>query len=368
MSAPPPDSTLPSPSLCIDLSIVEANCARMLARAAAAGVALRPHAKTHKTLEGVLLTCGVPRPALARIAVSTLAEAEFFAAAGVGDILYAVPIEPSKLPRAAALAARFPGTALSLMADGADGIAALRASGAPWAVFLAVDATGYAREGAAPRDAEALAASVTAPLTLAGLYSHSGNSYSCADGCAGAARVAQEERDVMARLAEALRRGGVPVPCVSVGATPSASCAEDWRGVSELHPGNYVFYDRQQVASGSCALGDCALYVLARVVSLCGGRGEALIDAGATALHKDAAGLTTWGEVKGAPHLVVKRMTQELGVLGRADGAPLEGLQLGDVVRILPNHACMTAAGHWGEYYVVREGAVVGTWVPCAGW
>lgn len=367
------DTALPSPSFCIDLTIAEANTRRMLATAAAAGLSLRPHVKTHKTLEGALLSCGVTDPSLARIVVSTLAEAEFFAAGGVGDILYGVPLEPSKLPRAAALAAR-PGLLFSVMLDGAAAVAMLRASplpgGAPWRVFLAVDATGYAREGAPPAAAEALAADVArgGGVALAGLYSHSGNSYSCADGGAGAARVALLERDVMAALAARLRAAGVVVPAVSVGATPSASCNRaGWAGVTELHPGNYVLYDRQQVASGSCAVGDVAGYVVGRVVSVCDERGEALVDVGATALHKDAAGLPDWGELRGAPSVVVKRLTQELGVLGSAGGAPL-GLALGDAVRILPNHACMTASSHWRKYVTVRDGRVVGAWTPCTGW
>ena len=367
------DSSLPSPSFCVDLDIVEANTSRMLARAAAFGLLLRPHVKTHKCLEGALLSCGVTDPALARIVVSTLAEAEFFAARGVGDVLYGVPLEPSKLARAAALAAR-PGLTFSVMVDGAAGVGMLRAhplpGGAPWRVFLAVDATGYAREGAAPAAAEALAADVFLGrgVALAGLYSHSGNSYSCADGAAGAARVALLERDVMSALAARLRAAGVAVPAVSVGATPSAACnGAGWAGVTELHPGNYVFFDRQQVASGSCAVGDIACHVLGRVVSVCDERGEALVDVGATALHKDAAGLADWGELRGRPGVLVKRLTQELGVLGSAGGGAL-GLALGDVVRILPNHACMTASGHWGKYFALRGGKVVGEWLPCTGW
>lgn len=367
------DTSLPSPSFCVDLDVIESNTRRMLATAARFGLTLRPHVKTHKTLEGAVLSCGVADPALARIVVSTLAEAEFFANRGVGDILYGVPIEPSKLPRAAALACRGAGCIFSVMVDGAAGVSMLRSfglpSGAPWRVFIAVDATSYAREGCSPAAAEALAADVHLGrgVTLAGLYSHSGNSYSCADGAAGAARVAQLERDVMAALAARLRGAGVAVPAVSVGATPSASCGAGWEGITELHPGNYVLYDRQQVASGSCAVGDIACYVVGRVVSVCEERGEALIDVGATALHKDAAGLREWGELRGRPDVLVKRLTQELGVLGRADGAPL-GLALGDVVRVLPNHSCMTANGHWGSYVAVRGGKVVGKWVPCTGW
>jgi D-serine deaminase-like pyridoxal phosphate-dependent protein len=183
------------------------------------------------------------------------------------------------------------------------------------------------------------------------------------------------ERDQMAGLAQALRDGGIPVPVVSIGSTPSSMCGDGSGGITELHAGKYVFFDRQQVMSGSCSRGEIACYVLARVVSVSHERGEALIDAGATALHKDSAGLSSQGELLDAKHagLVIRKMTQELGVVGRADGGALGSqLKLGDVVRVLPNHSCMTAAS-FPLFQVVRERdggrrEIIGAWVPARGW
>ena len=143
-----PDSELPSPSFVIDLARLRANVSRMNAVAAAVGAVLRPHVKTHKTVEAALLQCGERRS----IVVSTLAEAEAFAAAGFTDILYGVPPEPSKLPRIAALVARVP--AMHVLVDSGEAVAALQAAlgparaggGAELGAFLKVDA-GYGRAG-----------------------------------------------------------------------------------------------------------------------------------------------------------------------------------------------------------------------------
>ena len=371
------DASLPTPCFVVDVGRVERNCDRLLSLARVAGISLRPHAKTHKTIEGVLLSCGVASPADARIVVSTLAEAEFFAERGVPDILYAIPIEPSRIKRAAAISRSI--KSFHVMVDSPEAIAALQAAeDAPeWSVFLAIDATLYGREGVSPSTAPMLAAAIhSGPRTrLAGIYSHSGNSYNCTDAAEGAQRMAALERDEMVALARRLRDSDIPVHTISIGATPSSMCGDGWDGVTELHAGNFVFFDRQQVLSGSCSREEVACYVLARVVSVSQERGEALIDAGATALHKDAAGLSTWGELLDEEHagLVIRRMTQELGVIGRADGSALgDVLKLGDVVRILPNHSCMTAAGH-NVFHVVREREgglreLVGRWIPARGW
>ena len=151
--------------------------------------------------------------------------------------------------------------------------------------------------------------------------------------------------------------------------SPAPLCAAD------------IFFDRQQVESGSCALGDVACYVIARVLSRYPGRngGEFLIDAGGLAMHKDPAGLRdgTWGCLLDEPGLVLKKLTQEVAVVGRLDGAPVDlgRFAPGAVVRVLPNHSCMTAAMH--DVFHVVEGAprdaagsrvVVAQWAPVKFW
>jgi D-serine deaminase-like pyridoxal phosphate-dependent protein len=375
---------------------------------------LRPHVKTHKTLEGADLQCGAGAAATggspsasrgdgAKIVVSTLAEAEHFAAGGYGDILYAVPLDPSKFPRVWSLHVSLP--SFHAMVESAEGAEALESflsaqiaavtaeaasnaaatgagagsegpsdlllqAGRRLSVFLAVDATGYKREGVDPDDPASvdLAVSIARSrrLRFAGIYSHSGNSYNCkgpapADSSAGetaknasarvgAGVVAASERDVMVAFAEKIRAQGVDVPVVSLGATPSACSGIEWSPGLELHPGNYLFLDRQQIESGSGTLEDVAVYVLARVIATYPTRNEFLIDAGSCAMHKDPAGIrdATWGCLRDDPSLVLVRMTQEVAVVGRKDGTPVDFSKyaVGTPVRVLPNHACMTAACH----------------------
>lgn len=431
------DADLPSPAFVVDAGRLQRNVDRMLAVAAGVGARFRPHVKTHKTVEIARLQVGGgPR----RVVVSTLAEAEALAAAGFDDILYAVPIEPSKLPRVRALQARV--RALHVLVDSVAAVHALTAppaspNAAQLGVFVKVDA-GYGRAGA-PHDGRAVLEVVAAvaragpTLALSGLYSHSGDSYVTAgggddDGARAAARrgaaavAAREVRAMAALAARVAAELGVAVPVVSVGATPSAACgdAHEFRAAAaalphgtalELHPGNYVFFDRQQVASGSCGADEVACYVLARVIGGYGApRNELLVDAGSCALHKDGAGLADkcWGELLllpstvavtgvapgdgdglGAgggdavaprlPRLKLLRMTQEaavVGVAGADAGMPGAGTEidlpaqfpLGAAVRILPNHSCMTAAAHPVFYVVDADRVVTDVWTPAKFW
>src|SRR5437763_3698167 len=127
-------SSLPTPAFLVDRSIVERNCTRMREKARSSGVAFRPHAKTHKTVEIARMQHG---GAIGPITVSTLAEAEFFADAGFRDITYAVPIAPEKLPRAAALAGRI--ERLNILIDSVDALQAVENFGSVFDAFLKVD-------------------------------------------------------------------------------------------------------------------------------------------------------------------------------------------------------------------------------------
>jgi len=416
------DSDLPSPSFVIDLSRAKANTERMRSK----GVSLRPHVKTHKTLQGSKLQVDESD---ARIVVSTLKEAEFFSD-HYSDILYGVILEPSKFERAWNLHLKMP--SFSVLLDSVEGVdtfasflgeqiskiadqgserfllAARRVS-----VFLAVDATGYKREGFAvqnplleidhPLVSAALAITKSRRLRLAGIYSHSGNSYNtCSDqACtsstsasvstslshldarAYALSVAEMERDLMLALSSRLQSFfNIPVPVISIGASPSSTALVAQLEKSavglipqlELHPGNYLFYDRQQVESGSCTLNDVACYVVARVIARYSNRNEFLIDAGGCALHKDLAGLHdgTYGCLQEDPTLVITKLTQEVAVVGRLGGGTIDvsSFPPGKVVRVIPNHSCMTAACH--EVFHVVDGSedrrVIDTWSPVKFW
>jgi D-serine deaminase-like pyridoxal phosphate-dependent protein len=237
---------LRTPCLVLQLDVAKRNIDRMHARAESLGCAVRPHVKTHKTLElGALQTQGTKR----RITCSTLAEAEFFAAGGFDDILYAVPITPDKLPEAAALTRAL--DSFHIIIDNVIQLDAILAHPAPaldkpWSVFIMVDC-GYHRDGVDPTDpasldmAERLAA---APSTgFGGIYTHGGHSYD-ADDTGSAVRpnavveVGETERDVTVDFAKRLaEERGVACPILGVGSTPTCSVPPPHlEGVDEMHP------------------------------------------------------------------------------------------------------------------------------------
>ncbi|MEE2776649.1 MAG: alanine racemase [Acidobacteriota bacterium] len=353
---------LPTPALVLDRKRLERNIARMADRAANLGVTLRPHAKTHKCLE-------VARRQVAAgacgLTVSTLAEADAFSTAGFDDLTWAVPLAPSRLADVERVAAR---ARLGILVDALAAVAALDRRGGSFDVWIKVDC-GYHRAGVDSQSDEAarLARSIAeGGHVFRGLLTHSGQAYDCASR-AELAVVAEHERRVMVELAERMRGDGIEVPVVSVGSTPAMSAAHDLAGVDEVRPGNYVFFDASQVALGACALTDCAVTVIAEVISNGGGR-HAVINAGALALSKDLGpGDCGYGRIyedyeAGALHddTTVVELSQEHGeVTGSFD--------LGERLRIQPNHSCLTSAA-FGAYSVVEGDEVVDRWPVVRGW
>jgi D-serine deaminase-like pyridoxal phosphate-dependent protein len=350
-----------TPALLLHADAVERNLTHMAARARTLGVALRPHAKTHKcvTLGRRQLALGAPG-----ITVATLAEAEAFADAGFEDILWAFPLDPSHLPRARRLAAR---TRLGVVTD--DLATARALAGSDLSVWLKVDC-GYGRAGVNPNGAYALevagALARGRGITFEGILSHSGHAYRTRSR-AEAAAVAESERAVMVAFADTLRAAGMPVRNVSVGSTPAMAAVERLDGVTEARPGNYVFYDRTMVLIGACGEENVGVTVLASVVSHQPGADHFVVNAGALALSKDTGpahigGPVTFGAVRGHPELTLVSLSQEHGVIRAATPAMLEGrFPVGAQVEIVPNHSCLTVA-HFDHYDVVRGDQVVEQW------
>jgi len=354
-------TNLPTPALLLDLDRLEANLARMAQRARALRVALRPHIKTHKCVE-----IAERQRALGAsgITVSTLYEGQVFAQHGFDDLTWAFPVPLTRLPQAQTVAQ---GARLGLVADTPDTVAALERFGHPFHVWLKVDC-GYHRAGVDPCAEWSLELARTLHdsrvLRFAGILSHSGHAYH-ARSRAEMAAAAEEERRIMTAFAARLREAGIHVPQVSVGSTPAMSVVERLDGVDEARPGNYAFYDYTQTVLGSCAVTDCAVTVLASVVSSQPGARHSIVDAGALALSKDTGPEhgphRTMGEIfedydrgrlRADAHLI--SLSQEHGVVSAR-------LPVGEQVRVLPNHSCLTAAC-FDEYHVVRGHEVVGRW------
>jgi len=356
---------LPTPSLLVDLDRLEANLCRMQQRCDRLGVALRPHVKTHKCVE---IARRQVELGARGITVSTLAEARTFADAGFTDLTWAFPVIPSRLPEAAELARR---VTLRLTVDTPEGLAGLeaaaRAAGLRLHALLEVDC-GDHRSGVDPHSERALelarALAGSPHVAFDGLLTHSGHAYRSRSR-AEAAAVAEEERSVMAALADRLRHDGIEVATVSVGSTPAMCAAEGLSGVTEARPGNYAYFDATQVTIGSCQVADCALTVLATVVSSQPATGRAVVDAGALSLSKDAgpedAELPSMGRIFRDPEAGVLEPDLRLTALSQEHGELSAPRPVGERLRILPNHSCLAVAC-FDCVQAVRGGEVIDTW------
>ena len=351
---------LETPALLLHVDVVERNLARMAERARRLGVALRPHAKTHKCPE---LGKRQMAHGAVGLTVATLAEAEAFIAAGITDLTWAFPIDATHIPHARRLGAR---ATLRVVTDDLATARALAGSGLH--VWLKVDC-GYHRAGVDPASPYALDVARELAredgLVFDGLLSHSGHAYKTASR-AEAAQVAESERETMVRCAQRLRVAGLVVRGISVGSTPAMVAAEDLTGVTEARPGNYIFYDRTMVLIGACEPDDVGVSVLASVVSHQPGGDHFVIDAGALALSKDTGPAhlnlpTAFGAVRGHPALTVASLSQEHGVVRGPADALAEQFPVGARIEIVPNHSCLTVA-HFDEYHVMRDGRIIDRW------
>uniref|UniRef100_A0A673X3M3 Zgc:162816 n=1 Tax=Salmo trutta TaxID=8032 RepID=A0A673X3M3_SALTR len=313
-------TTLSTPVMVVDVDVVKRNAERMRGHWTKLGVTLRPHMKTHKTLEcGDIMTGGSRRC----IVVSTLAEAGFYADHGYDDILYAYSVPFDKVERCALLAERL--SLFQVLLDHRDALEQLRKR-------PLTDGRVWHSEG----------------VELTGVYAHCGNTY----GCRGAEQihaVARETTTLVLQFMEKLKAVGISCKS-SIGSTPSCSQPiSDMAKLSEVHPGNYVFFDVQQSVIGSCGLEDVAVRVLSRVIGHSPHRNQLLLDCGWSALR-------------------LLSMTQEHGRVEPLSGQlDYSRYPLGTLLTIIPYHACATAMMH-SVYYVHSGGRLVGKWTPTRGW
>lgn len=381
-SAPRLVADLPTPALLVDRARLTANLDAMQARADAAGVALRPHAKTHKTVE-------IARMQTARgargLTVATAAEAEAFANAGSDDLRIATPLAAANLARAAALAAR--GTRVSLTVDTETGARiasrAFADAGATADVLVEID-TGQGRCGMPWDDPEAVAVGAVVAslpgLRLVGVLTHGGHAYSGPDTGeapeAALARVADDEASRVLHAASRLGAAGLldaATAEVSIGSTPTAGRATvgavDGFRVTEWRPGTYVFHDAWQVALGAATLAECALVAVSTVVSRhrrADGTERLILDAGKKALSADQSALVAgFGTVLYSPrtmvpnpHAAIVALSEEHGWMDVPGGAVQE---VGDPVFVVPTHACMAVAHH-AQLHLVDGDEVAETW------
>ena len=369
---------LPTPSLLLDEARLRRNIARLDERLRVPGVVLRPHCKTCKSMDVARLCMASPQ---GPITVSTLAEAEYFAEHGVTDICYAVGVTPGKLARALVLRQR--GIRLSLLLDSAEGARLLAAFARErkhiFDLLLEIDCDGH-RSGLRPDDpelTESAALLAGAGQNLLGVLTHAGSAYDLPDpGPEVFAALAGQERDAAVRAAQRLREAGHACPVVSVGSTPTAFYGEDFTGVSEVRAGVYMFQDLVMAGLGVCRPEDIALSVLCTVIGRRKDSGNLVADAGWMALSRDTGlpgrfvregyGLVCDADGKPLPGLRVAETNQEHGIIAACEGQ-CPPLPVGTLLRILPVHACATAAA-FDAYHVCRGQEITAVWSRCRGW
>ena len=333
---------LPTPQVLVERDRLLSNIDRIQRLADGAGLALRPHAKTHKS--PVIARWQLDRGATG-ICCAKLGEAEVFANAGIRDIRLPYPINPANATRLLAL---MDGTTISIVVDH---LAVARG----WSevmerahrsldVLVKVD-VGFHRCGidpeASPLDFIRQVASMRG-LRVRGLLSHAGHGYRAASATELAA-IARREAEILGTLRARAAAAGVRLDEISVGATPTLRFSAGEPGVTELRPGNYVYFDRTQVALGSAAFGDCALTVLATVVSK-PAADRLILDCGSKTLSSDLSPVPGYGGVLAHDGstideaLTIERLSEEHATVHVRGHSTLEP---GDRVRVLPNHACV---------------------------
>lgn len=357
-----------TPAVLVDLDKLEINLNDMASFSSKQGIALRPHIKAHKTPEIALkqLESGA-----SGITVATLKEAEVMLDAGIRDIFIAYQVTgQDKLNRLKKLITE---ADLSAAVDSLEGAwflaSAARAAGEELPVLLEIN-TGLNRCGVLPgAQALQLARSVSEfpDLYLKGIFTHAGQVYGAASE-AEVAEIGRHEGQATVDTAQLLKREGFPLEVVSVGSTPTAKIAGQVEGITEIRPGNYVFYDAIQVGLGVVSLEKCALRVRAGVISK-PAEGRIIIDAGSKTMALDQGAHGTevvagYGMLINNPGLTIPKLSEEHGIIQSSADRDQEPA-IGDQVEIIPNHACVTV--NLTEHLVMtRQGQVIDSWQVAA--
>ena len=355
-----PITELDTPTLLVDLDLLSANVRRFAALVGETGARLRPHIKTHKTIEIARLqleagACG--------ITCAKLGEAEVYVEAGVRDIFVAYPIiGRAKALRAARLAQH---CHLIVGVESSVGVQQLSEAAQEVGVTLNVRVeldSGLQRTGVAPDLAEELCRQVLAApsLYLDGIFTFRGAAFPGAP-THDPAELGRLEGEWMVAQAERFRAAGIPIQEISVGSTPTTAGAAGVSGITEVRPGTYVFFDRMTCRQGTSAPGEIALSILATVVSR-PAPDLAIIDAGSKTFCGDVipanAGLTGYAVTVDGQSGIVERMNEEHGIVRLTNGySPA----IGEKLAFFPNHVC-TTVNLSDELVIVQRGRVKDIW------
>lgn len=355
------------PTLLLDERKCKANIARIVDKATKAGVKLRPHFKTHQSHEvgQWFRDFGVTQ-----CTVSSVKMADYFTTDGWNDITIAFPVNPLEHALINELAAKIK---LNLCAGSKDAVQLLYNSlKHPIKIFIEVD-NGYHRTGIQPSNKEEIGSILSVIhqselMEFAGFLSHAGHSYKAAF-VDEVNKIHTQSKNLMIELGKFYRES-FPLLELSIGDTPTCSIADDFSGVDEIRPGNLVFYDLTQSKIGSCRLEDIAIAMACPVVEINSHTNEVFVHGGGVHFSKDFLsredGSASYGQVVKLTErgwtlpplkMFVKSLSQEHGVI-HAESEEISKIKVGDVIGVLPVHACLTADA-MGEYFTLEGKRIV---------
>lgn len=354
--------TLDTPTLLLDHQNLVKNISDMAQFANEQGVSYRPHIKTHKSVKIAQLQV---ESGAVGITTAKISEAEVMAAGGIKDILIAYPISnPDKIHRLVKLLQK--GVRLKVSVDNSESLGYLQRGleHTPFTleVWIKVN-SGLNRCGVEPGEEAVRLAKIImthSKLKLGGIFTHAGHSYA-AKNYEEIEAIGLQEGLAVVESATECEQAGIPIPVRSVGSTPTFKIAGKVPGVTEIRPGNAVFFDAIQAGLGVTNIENCAVTLLASVVGVY--KNRIILDTGSKSLclDKGAHGNQTvsgFGEIIGHPEVSIERLSEEHGV-----GVFVQEthLKLNDKVQIIPNHAC-TVVNQFEEYVVHENGRVIDVW------
>lgn len=336
-------SDLETPAVLIDLDRLDANLRKTAELAKKANVKLRPHIKTHKSK---WIAKQQLRYGASGITVAKLGEAEVMADAGIEDILIAYPIVGrKKLQRLGELMNRVKITVSTDNLQVAQGLSDLGESlrlNIP--VYVDVN-TGLNRCGHEPGEetAELVTRMAELPgISITGLMTHAGHAYGNTE-AEDMRSVARHEAESLVATKALLEQRGIEVPEISIGSTPTSKYIHEQSGVTEIRPGAYVFGDGIQISTGIITEDECAMSILATVVST-PRPGMVIVDAGSKTVTSDLnPHKLGHGFLKGNPEVYLERLSEEHGMVRLPDGMQYD---IGDQLEFIPNHCCTVTNLH----------------------
>jgi D-serine deaminase-like pyridoxal phosphate-dependent protein len=322
-----------TPQPVVDRQTLDANLASMAKVVSERGCALRPHFKTHRSIE--IATRQIANGA-SGFTCATVSEAEVLAEHGFTDIFIAYPLwaEGTTGKRLRALQEK---ANTQIGVDSVESLECLGTAtrGGPQAeVVIEID-PGFHRSGVPPSEVLRIArAAEGCDLAVSGVFAYPGQAYGGPDAVESAAK---DEWTCLDEACALLASAGIAPTIVSGGSTPTATLSAE-EGLTEVRPGVYVFNDRQQVELGTCHESDVALVVLTTVVST-SVPGFFVVDAGSKALSSDRlAWMDGFGVIHQAPQQIAQSLSEHHGVIRNAgsDRRPV----VGEIVAVVPNHVC----------------------------